>query len=273
MLSIGEFSQAVRLSVKTLRYYQELGILIPAKIDKTTNYRYYDDSSYEKAKSIYALKDLGFTLQEIKKIFQECRSDEDLDVFIQAKLREIRGKVDNLRELEKKLSSFRPFSEPAVTGVRGVPEETVINLPALGVIPFKGKYSDIGNYFHRLYRKIGRYTKGKPYAFYYKMEYTESDMEMEAAVELTRKITAEGIDYRSILNRRAVKIIHEGPYGSQGAAYMKLFSYCRTVGRAPVPPIIEHFLKGPGRILRGNQNSYLTECIVLMEPARTHRDC
>lgn len=65
MLTIGEFSQSARLTVKTLHYYQKLGILLPAEQDEITGYRYYDGACLERAKSIVMLKELGFTLKEI----------------------------------------------------------------------------------------------------------------------------------------------------------------------------------------------------------------
>ena len=97
LLSIGEFSQAARLTVKTLRYYHEVGILPPVRLDATTCYRCYDDSSYKRAAAIASLKELGFSLEEIRIVLDECSSDEDLAAFIERKLREVRSRVARLR--------------------------------------------------------------------------------------------------------------------------------------------------------------------------------
>ena len=48
--SIGEFSQITGLSVKTLRFYHEKGILIPTSVDEATGYRFYDAAKVEKAR-------------------------------------------------------------------------------------------------------------------------------------------------------------------------------------------------------------------------------
>ena len=68
MITIGELSQVSKVTVKTIRYYQELGILNPVNIDAATGYRYYDHSSYSRINSILTLKKFGFTLKEIQKI-------------------------------------------------------------------------------------------------------------------------------------------------------------------------------------------------------------
>ena len=66
MYKIGEFSKLTDLSIKTLRYYDEINILKPSKIDNFTNYRYYEEKDLERLKKILYLKRLGFTLEEIK---------------------------------------------------------------------------------------------------------------------------------------------------------------------------------------------------------------
>lgn len=66
MYKIGEFAKKVNIPVKTLRYYDEIGILYPAKIDRFTGYRSYDDSNIIECELIKILKNVNFTLEEIK---------------------------------------------------------------------------------------------------------------------------------------------------------------------------------------------------------------
>ena len=66
MYRIGDFSKMTGASVKTLRYYDEIGLLKPGSIDNFTNYRYYSDEELQLFKRIEHLKKLGFTLEEIK---------------------------------------------------------------------------------------------------------------------------------------------------------------------------------------------------------------
>lgn len=66
MYRIGEFSQLTNLSIRTIRYYNDIGLLIPEEVDVFTNYRYYGEKNIEQVKLIEILKSVGFTLEEIK---------------------------------------------------------------------------------------------------------------------------------------------------------------------------------------------------------------
>ena len=68
MYQIGEFSILTETTVKTIRYYDNIGLLKPKKIDKYTNYRYYDDSQIEIINKIKDYQQAGFQLNEIKNI-------------------------------------------------------------------------------------------------------------------------------------------------------------------------------------------------------------
>ncbi len=65
MYKIGEFSKLTNLSISTLRYYNEIGLLIPESVDIFTNYRYYSENNLYQAKVINLLKEAGFSLEEI----------------------------------------------------------------------------------------------------------------------------------------------------------------------------------------------------------------
>ena len=65
MYKIGEFSKLTNLSIRTLRYYNDIGLLIPEEVDVYTGYRYYGDNNLYQVKVIELLKNAGFTLEEI----------------------------------------------------------------------------------------------------------------------------------------------------------------------------------------------------------------
>ena len=65
MYKIGEFSKLTNLSIRTLRYYNDIGLLIPEEVDIYTGYRYYGDNNLHQVKVIELLKNAGFTLEEI----------------------------------------------------------------------------------------------------------------------------------------------------------------------------------------------------------------
>ena len=68
MFRIGEFSQITRVTVDTLRYYDALGLLKPAKVDPFTGYRYYSAKQLLSLNRILALKEIGFSLEEIARV-------------------------------------------------------------------------------------------------------------------------------------------------------------------------------------------------------------
>lgn len=65
MYKIGEFSKFVDISVRTLRYYDEYGLLKPEYTDTFSGYRYYTDDNIVEAEIIKLLKSLDFSLEEI----------------------------------------------------------------------------------------------------------------------------------------------------------------------------------------------------------------
>ena len=269
MLTIGEFSHVCRASIKTIRYYQDLGILEPAKTDAASGYRYYDASSHERMTSISVLKDLGFALKEIKTILETCSSENDLQRFIDSKLSEVEQKLKNLRELKNQLERVR--RDNAANDGTDATEICEFNfyLDYYAARALQGTYDKIGTGFNWLYKSVGRFAIGKPYAFYQDLEYNEESARFSAVFELKKSASDHGIpngvELSSFPKTKAVKLVHTGPYGSQGTTYARLFNYCREHGYTVKPPIIEHFIRGPGMIFQGNPDQYKTECILLVE--------
>ena len=70
-LKIGEFSQLMQVTVKTLRHYEQKGLLLPDEVDEWTGYRYYSIDQMQKLQAIRDLQCLGFSLDEIKDLFED----------------------------------------------------------------------------------------------------------------------------------------------------------------------------------------------------------
>jgi DNA-binding transcriptional MerR regulator len=90
MLKIGDFSALGQVSVKLLRRYDQLGLLPPAHIDERTGYRYYSAVQLLRLNRIQALRDLGFTLQQIVWVLREDISPTQLQSVFQRKHAETR---------------------------------------------------------------------------------------------------------------------------------------------------------------------------------------
>ena len=71
MIKIGSFSRLAHVSVKTLHHYGHLGLLEPAHVDRYTGFRYYRLDQFSRLNCILALKDLGFSLEQIAQLLVE----------------------------------------------------------------------------------------------------------------------------------------------------------------------------------------------------------
>src|ERR1043165_4161079 len=78
MFKIGEFSKMVQVPVPTLRYYDQMGLLKPVKVDSFTGYRYYSASQLPQLHRILALKGLGFSLEQIAVVLDEGLTPEQM---------------------------------------------------------------------------------------------------------------------------------------------------------------------------------------------------
>ncbi len=65
MYKIGDFSKLVNSSIRTLRYYDDIDLFKPSRIDIYTGYRYYSEEQIQDFKIIQELKEVGFSLEEI----------------------------------------------------------------------------------------------------------------------------------------------------------------------------------------------------------------
>jgi DNA-binding transcriptional MerR regulator len=78
MFSIGDFARLGRVSVRMLRHYDAIGLLRPAAVDAASGYRYYRADQLGRLNRVVALKDLGFTLQQVQSILDDQVSADEL---------------------------------------------------------------------------------------------------------------------------------------------------------------------------------------------------
>jgi DNA-binding transcriptional MerR regulator len=78
MIKIGDFARLSQVSVVTLRYYDEMDLLKPVRVDAFTGYRFYSADQLPRLNRILALKDLGFSLEQIRLMLADGLSSEQL---------------------------------------------------------------------------------------------------------------------------------------------------------------------------------------------------
>src|SRR5215831_3815050 len=106
LFSIGEFSQATGLTVKTLRFYHEQNLLMPTCVDDQTGYRYYDPDKVEQARIITKLRELEFSLAEIQEILNECQDETDLLDYLERHKKTVAAKREHYRQVEARLDEL-----------------------------------------------------------------------------------------------------------------------------------------------------------------------
>jgi len=260
MYTIGQFSLITRLSVRTLRKYHEMGLLLPDYTDDETGYRYYKESSIERAQIITGLRELEFPLKDIKSILESCSEDEDiLDQLIQQRDR-ISQQLTQIQEVEKglqlviqqaqKRQRLPEDSEPIQ--IKEVPELFVAGIRATG------PWNEIGGAFKPLGRKAGRYIKPPALSLCFDGEYKE-EAHYEAAFALKKEIHIDGLECHKLPAIRCVAVIHKGPYSEIGMSYERALGYVADNKLDWQIPTREIYHKGPGMIFKGNPEKYITE--------------
>lgn len=261
MLTIGEFSRVTQLSVKALRLYHEKGILVPGKVDVRSKYRYYRIEDVEKGLMIQRLKSMGFSLDEIKNIFQDCSDDNDMAAQVEKKLSDVEDTLRRYGEIKQQLVMFldRTRTGQAVYDADFNVEVEEIGDTWICGVRYQGKYNEVGRLFGVLFRKFGRWASGKPFSLYYDDEFKEDGADIEACIPVKKEISIEGFNCRKLPGGKAATLIHKGPYHELGRSYSRIYGFCHENDIEPLLPVREEYIKAPGFIFRGNPKKYLTK--------------
>jgi DNA-binding transcriptional MerR regulator/effector-binding domain-containing protein len=260
MFSIGEFSKLTQLSVKTLRFYHEEGILAPAHVDPDTGYRYYNHSNVETARIIAYLRSLEFPLNEIKELLRS-EGETDLLDALERQHAAIKQRINQLRKAAKSLEQFISDEKEtrAMAKASDDVQEKVVEPQLVAGIRTKGRYSDCGRLFGRLGRSFGRHICGHPLLLHYDSEYREDDADFEACMPIRKAKSVDGVSVHELPGGRCVSFVHRGAYDQLGRSYAKVFEYVNDHKYQVLSPTREVYLKGPGMLFKGNPKNYLTE--------------
>lgn len=270
MYSIGDFSMASGIPVRTLRFYHEVGLLVPAAIDPQTNYRLYDEHNLDRAKVIVALRQLEFTLEQIAEILAECHDDADLLEQLERQRQSLGKKIQHYSAMLSTINQLIDREREAKADNMGSPanstiEERDLDRMLVAGIRMKGYYSECGKAFGTLGKKLWRHFSGKPLCLFFDGEYREGDANFEACVPVRGEVDSPGILVHELPAARVVTLLHHGPYENLKSSYAKLFKYVNERGYNVALPTREVYLKGPGMIFRGNPKKYLTEIQIPIE--------
>jgi DNA-binding transcriptional MerR regulator len=113
VFSIGDFSKISGLTIKTLRFYHEKGLLAPTCVDEQSGYRYYDRSKIETARVISQLRGLDLSVDEIGEILRSAGDDADLREIIERQKTALDAKIGRYRNVVRALEQLLKQEEDA----------------------------------------------------------------------------------------------------------------------------------------------------------------
>lgn len=159
MFTIGDFAQYGRVSARMLRHYDAIGLLRPARTDPVSGYRFYEAAQLARLNRIIALKDLGFSLQQVGAILAEEVSVPELRGMLrlrQAELAAARTAADaRLAQVEARLRTIESEGRMSADDVVVKRTGTVLLAELRGTAASYGP-EDIGPVITPLYAELCR---------------------------------------------------------------------------------------------------------------------
>ena len=250
MFKIGEFSKLTQVPVKTLRYYNELGLLQPAEVDRFTGYRYYSVDQLPRLNRILALKDLGLSLAQIVWVLDGDLPPAQMRGMLRLKQAELQQQVQEeqarlarvewrLRQIEQegKMPTYevvlKQIEPQKVVSIR----ETVPTYGAQGPL-----WTELASYLKQHRAKAA----GPSITIYHDPEYCEQDVDLETATPVGVQLPeTDRVKLREMPGGTMACVVHRGTYDTLGQAYNALLTWIEANGYRIVGPNREVYLRCP----------------------------
>lgn len=201
MFQIGEFSRIASVTIDTLRHYDALGLLKPAKVDPVTGYRFYHAGQLQTLNQIIALKEVGFSLEEIARILQGSPTIDELRGMLKAHLIVTETTIEESQRRRQRILSRLQSLE--VEGTESQYEVSLKSAEALTVAAIRAAIpttEQIPQRWNEMFSTIAAWMKanslpiGIPMALYHDEGYTSKNIDTECA------FTIPGIETTEIPN-------------------------------------------------------------------------
>lgn len=251
MIRIGDFSRISLVSIKTLRYYDEVGLLHPAKVDDFTGYRYYTFDQLSRLHRILALKDLGFSLEQIGRLLDENVTAEQLRGLLKLRKTEIEQRVSEEQErLARVEARLKQIEQEHVMNKIDVIVKKVEPIKIASVRDVIPTYSEQGGIWRELegYLAVQRVRPVGPcLTMYHDEEYKERDVDAEVAEPITADLPeSPRVRVRTLPAAEVVCAIHRGLYTTLGEAIEAVIQWTEANGYRIIGPEREIYLR-PGQ--------------------------
>lgn len=233
---IGEFSRMMQVTVKTLRHYEKKGLLLPYEVDEWTGYRYYTICQMQKLNAIRQLQRLGFTLEEIKELYEEdshVPSVEQLTEKINKTEELLKQLMERRDQLKEWLESSKKHNDMEKYSIELLPEvivashrEVISDYGALGMLC----YEKIGPEMQRLGCQCPM--PGYCFTIEHSEEYSPDSIDIEYCEQVVEMGQNSHIIQFKCLPavEKALCVKHMGPYERFYETFAEVFQYIEEKG-------------------------------------------
>ena len=230
-LTIGDFSKYCQVTVKSLRHYEKLGLLVPNKVDQWTGYRYYDVSQMQQLNGILRLKKMGFTLEEIRELLDEGTHLPSMPQ-IESKTRETE---EQIKMLSQRLDMLRRTAD-SLRQIADMERFTTTSLPSIIVASHRQTIKRMEDLTPLAANVIGPeiqrngFKRTQPiycFSINYGTEFREDDVDIEYCEQVEQMYEDTPIIKFKRLPEvpLAVCMKCRGPYGFMRENFLELFNY------------------------------------------------
>lgn len=264
MIKIGVFSKLSQVSIKTLRYYDEMGLFKPLDVDRFTGYRYYSVSQLPRLNRILAFKDLGLSLEQIAQVLDEGVSLEQLRGMLRLRRAELHQHIaeeqERLARVEARLKIIT--MEDTMPDYDVVVKQVAPQLVA-GKREILPSYPAVGRLFGEVYSYLARFgVNGSTLigaAIWHDEDYKTNEIDGEAVVYLEQPIPEEGhVKVYELPAATMASVVHKGAYQNFNQAYEAIGRWIEASGYKVVGPNREIYLYCTQPV-RQDDDSYVTE--------------
>ncbi len=257
MIRIGDFSKLSLVSVKTLRYYDELGLLKPIQTDSFTGYRMYEVHQLLRLNRILALKDLGFSLDEIGRLLADDLTTEQLRGMLKLRRAEARDKVrEEAERLDRVEARLRQIEQEDVVSKYDVVIKQIDALQVASVRDVVPTPPEQGT----LWAELGQFLEsrrirpsGPCLTLYHDDGYKERDWDLEVCEQVEGNIKGAGrVKIRTLAAVPTMACtLHHGPFKTIGEAYDALIKWIDANGYRICGPAREVCVREAARNAEG----------------------
>ena len=257
LYKIGMFAAMNHITVKTLRFYEEQGLLMPACINQENGYRYYTLSQMAVIHQITALKRAGFTLEEIARI----NSGADEQSVLRKKKSELLAKIADLTRQIAVVDGYLSKQKTRLSApvlVKTIPETTVAAMKTR--IESYDSLFDVMPKMGALMEKASCECALPEYCFtnYLEPGYKDEDILVEICESVTAaKEETGGLYFRTLPEIQAACIYHKGSYGALSESYEVVLKYIEENGYEIAGSIRESYIDGIWN--QEDESGWLTE--------------